>query len=96
MNEITENKPVNHISDLNGKVAAICEFCGKQSKFIQSDRKGEPLVWEISGWAQAPYPKNFLHSDGSTGSRYSCPACEKRLRAGESLISRSYRLNNQF
>jgi hypothetical protein len=37
------------------------------------------------GWSQAPYPAGFVHRDGSVGSRYTCPCCNKRLRAGEAL-----------
>jgi hypothetical protein len=83
---------VNYVSLRGGRVAAICECCGKRSKATKPDHKGEPETWEIGfGWSAAPYPKDFQHDDGSTGSTYTCPACNKRLRAGEVLVMRDGR-----
>jgi hypothetical protein len=40
--------------------------------------------------AEAPYPHAFVHDDGSVGSTWTCPSCNARLRAGESLRLRNY------
>ena len=85
-----KNTPVNYITAKNSKVAAVCECCGKKSKYAPPAYDGQPAIWHLSGWSSAPYPKDFVHKDGSTGSRYDCPSCEKRLRNGESLKLRSY------
>jgi hypothetical protein len=42
------------------------------------------------GWSEAPYPVDCEHSDGSHGSTYTCPKCNKRLHAGETLTLREY------
>lgn len=94
MSEVKENKPVNYLTARNGKVAAVCECCGKQSKYVPADHDGKPAIWHLSGWSHAPFPNDFIHNDGSVGSRYDCPSCEKKLRAGQSLTLRSYLLNN--
>ncbi|WP_152877991.1 hypothetical protein [Acinetobacter guerrae] len=84
------SRPVNYFMAKNGKVAAVCECCGKKSKYVSPSYDGQPCIWLCAGWSHAPFPKDFIHKDGSTGSRYDCPSCEKRLRAGESLKLRSY------
>lgn len=88
--EQNELVPVNYVTARNGKVAAICEVCGKKSKYTQAEYNGEPSFFNLSKWSQAPFPKNFIHRDGSIGSLYKCPTCENRLRNGESLKCRSY------
>jgi hypothetical protein len=40
------------------------------------------------GWSEAPFPADHQHDDGSIGSRYTCPACNKLLRAGRTLQTR--------
>ncbi len=68
------NAYVNHVR--GGRVAAICECCGRRSKSTKPNHKGEPELWEIGfGWSQAPYPADFKHDDGSVGSTYHCPSC---------------------
>jgi len=76
---------VNYVTLHNGRVSAICEHCGKRSKSTTPGQDGEPRMWELSGWSSAPYPHDFKHDNGSTGSTWTCPACNKRLRAGEAL-----------
>lgn len=77
----------NFVTLRNGRVAAICEHCGKRSKSTEpdTDRGGEPIQWKIPGWASAPYPHDCKHENGSMGSTWCCPACNKRLKAGEAL-----------
>lgn len=72
-----------------GRVVALCVHCGKRSKPSRPDKDGEPNLFEIGrGWSEAPYPHDFKHDDGSVGSTFTCPTCNKRLRAGEALLTR--------
>lgn len=74
------------------KVVALCQFCGKRSKPCWPDKDGEPEMWDIgNGWSESPYPHDFVHADGSVGSLFTCPPCNKRLRAGEVLTTRDGR-----
>jgi hypothetical protein len=82
---------VNYAPSTKGRVVAICEHCGKRSKPCRPDTDGEPHLWGVGrGWSQAPYPPDFQHDDGSIGSTWTCPACNKRFDAGESLKIRQY------
>lgn len=82
---------INCVPVRGGKVAAICEFCGARSRPCVPDKDGEPSMFDIGrGWTEAPYPHDFKHPDGSVGSLFACPKCEKRLRAGETLRSRGH------
>lgn len=81
----------NSVGTYDTRAAAICEFCGRKSKFTDVNEHGEPDLWKMGrGWSEAPYPADSQHDDGSTGSKYTCPACNKRLRSGESLETRAY------
>lgn len=85
------NAYVNYVRSTLGRVVAICECCGRRSKPCKPDTDGEPNLWEIGRkWSEAPYPHDFVHPDGSVGSTFTCPACNARLRAGESLKCRNY------
>src|ERR1700682_5364808 len=80
---------VNCLRTSGGRVVAVCCCCGRRSKPSKPDDDGEPVLWEIgSGWSEAPYPHSFKHDDGSVGSTWTCPSCNKRLRAGEALLMR--------
>ena len=73
-----------------GKVSAICEFCGKTSKPVQPGFDGEPDFMALPiGWSESPFPKDFKHADGSTGSLYGCPSCNKKLHKGQQLKTRN-------
>lgn len=86
--------PINIKPAKHGKASAICRCCGKQSQPVQTDKDGEPDLWHMArGWSQAPFPADYQHRDGSVGSTYTCPACNRRLRAGEALQLRSGRLS---
>jgi len=77
---------VNHTEPIAGKSSAVCYVCERKSRPVALDRDGEPNMWALPrGWSTAPYPAGFKHSDGSTGSTYTCPACNARLRRGETL-----------
>lgn len=81
---------INSTPVRNGKASAVCACCNKKSRPVAVDRQGEPDMWMITrGWTSAPYPADHVHNDGSKGSTWTCPACNKRLRAGESLKLRS-------
>jgi hypothetical protein len=78
-----------------GKIRAICEFCGTQSKPVTPDVDGDiPLFRLARGWWCAPYPADFEHSDGSKGDRYTCKKCSDRINNGERLKIRSYQPNS--
>jgi hypothetical protein len=65
---------------------AQCQCCPRQSRPVPADDQGEPNLWAMPrGWSTAPFPADFEHSDGSVGSKYTCPACNTRLRKGETL-----------
>lgn len=77
---------VNHTPQRNGCSRAICQCCSKKSQPATVDSDGEPDLWRMArGWSQAPLPANYQHSDGSLGSKYTCPACNARLNRGETL-----------
>lgn len=81
---------INYTPARNGKSMAVCHCCGKRSSPAPVDKDGEPDLWEMArGWSQAPYPHKFQHKDGSFGSLYTCPSCNKRLASGETLQVRS-------
>jgi hypothetical protein len=60
------------------KASAVCEWCDRKSQPVRRDYRGEPDLFELPrGWSQAPYSSEFMHDDGSTGSLWTCPACNK-------------------
>lgn len=80
---------MNHTTTAAGKVAALCQFCAKQARATKPNDNGEPDLWTMArGWSEAPFPAGHPHADGSTGSRYTCPACNALLRAGRTLRTR--------
>jgi hypothetical protein len=81
---------VNYVQARGGRVRAVCECCGRKSKPCTPDRHGEPDVFQLGGgWSEAPYPHDFKHDDGSMGTTFTCPACNKRLSTGEALRTRT-------
>lgn len=79
----------NFAPSTRGRVVALCQCCGRRSKPCDPDKDGEPDTFYIGrGWSSAPYPHEFRHEDGSVGSTFTCPTCNKRLRAGETLVLR--------
>lgn len=81
---------INHAVIRGGRVVAICRFCGTRSPGTKPNDQGEPDLWAMPrNWSEAPFPTDCEHRDGSRGSLYSCPACNKRLQAGEALQRRS-------
>lgn len=71
---------------MNNKASAVCQCCGRRSRPVETDRDGEPELFDLArGWSQAPFPARFRHPDGSLGSKYTCPACNARLKRGETL-----------
>lgn len=79
----------NYTTTGAGKKAAICQCCGMRARATEPNNEGEPDLWKMSrGWSEAPFPADHKHEDGSIGSRYTCPACNKLLRAGHTLQTR--------
>lgn len=90
LRKVTTMQAINYISKKD-YVIAICKFCGKRSRDTTPNSDGEPDLWSLgSGWSEAPYPKDHIHPDGSKGSNYTCPSCNKKLQAGQRLKTRAY------
>lgn len=84
---------LNHVTTSTGRMKAICQCCGRQSPSTEPSH-GEPDLWAMPrNWSTAPYPHDCRHADGSVGSKYTCPACNRELRAGATLRLRSYIAN---
>lgn len=66
--------PRNVIITNTGKQRAVCELCGKQSRPVELARLGYLAV----GWSELPFPADYVHTDGSTGSLFRCPLCGDR------------------
>lgn len=80
---------VNSVAARNGKAAAVCSCCNRKSRPVYVCREGEPDLFRLSvGWSQAPFNVDFVHSDGSRGSMFTCPECNKKLHRGEVLKMR--------
>lgn len=80
---------VNHTPARNGRSSALCQCCNRQSRPAKVDADGEPDLWHMArGWSCAPFPATCHHSDGSFGSKYTCPSCNARLNRGETLQAR--------
>lgn len=85
------DQAVNYVRTRTGKVRAVCVCCGTKSQPVTPCSDGEPALWNMGqGWSETPFPAASKHCDGSHGSFYTCPKCNKRLRAGESLTLRQY------
>ena len=72
---------VNYIETTNGKVQAVCCCCGRISTAVIPDTDGQPdLAW-LPAWVIVPSNYGFVHVDGSVGSKWNCPSCDKKLSA---------------
>jgi len=79
----------NYKATRSRKVKAVCCCCDSESAPVKPNAHGEPDLWNMGrGWSEAPFPHDFMHQDGSVGSMYTCPSCNKRLCAGEALTLR--------
>lgn len=68
------------------KASAVCRWCDKHSRPVRRNHRGEPDLWALPvGWCQAPHGSDTVHGDGSTGSLWTCPACDKRRFASLKL-----------
>jgi hypothetical protein len=84
-----DDAPANLERTRSGRVRPVCEFCGRKGRAVQLDESGRVHLHQLGqGWSEAPYPADLVHRDGSTGDLFTCPACDTRLRRGESLLSR--------
>lgn len=82
---------LNSVPNGFGKFSAVCQCCGRKSRAVKPLRDAEPDLFEMArGWSTAPFPHDFIHVDGSRGSTFTCPSCNKRLHQGESLTLRAY------
>jgi hypothetical protein len=85
------DQPMNVIRTKSGKLRPVCEFCGKVGRPATPTLRGGLSVLDVApGWGCAPYPGAFVHRDGSTGSLWRCPTCERRMDRGETLYGRMH------
>ncbi len=82
---------VNCIVMPDGRLRAVCEYCGKVSEAVNPDFRGKLSIYILEGWAEAPFADDYVHDDGSKGSLWHCPDCCARQAAGEGLFSRDER-----
>lgn len=78
--------PLNVKIYASGRISMVCQYCGRKSRPIEG-----PLdITTMSlGWWVAPYPAEFVHDfDGSTGARYTCPACARKPGVKRPLLTR--------
>jgi hypothetical protein len=74
--------PVNVVTTASGLVRPVCEDCGKRGRAVRPRADGTVSMWSLArGWWVAPYPLTFVHTDGSTGDKFTCSACS-RVQAG--------------
>lgn len=74
----------------DGRLRVVCEFCGTVAQPVEADDRGLPDAWAVleRGWGMAPFPTETVHRDGSTGTRYDCPSCLRRMDRGERMTPR--------
>lgn len=88
---MTATTAVNVVTTDGGKLRPVCEFCGCLGEAVDPGADGRISMFDVApGWSVAPFPADFVHADGSTGSQWCCPEDNQRLRRGESLFSRAY------
>jgi|JI7StandDraft_1071085.scaffolds.fasta_scaffold15599_2 hypothetical protein len=81
---------VNTVRTRTGRLRPVCLVCNKQGPGMVTGPDGEPTLLDMPrGWSCAPYGADFKHRDGSTGSTFTCPSCNKQLRAGACLQLRN-------
>ena len=81
--------PVNVVVTKAGQLRAVCEFCGRRSRPTKPDPCGRVDLWGLArGWSSCPFPDEYVHADGSAGTTYTCPDCDRRLDRGEALATR--------
>lgn len=79
--------PLNVVQLATGNVRLVCEYCGRRSGPRATSHLSDlPLAWSM-----APYPADFVHSfDGSSGSLYACPTCNKNPIGRRPLLTRGH------
>jgi len=76
----------NTITLADGRLRAVCEYCGRKSRPTTPDSRGRVDLFEIAlGWSVAPYSSDFIHRDGSMGDLWRCPSCNRALSRGDGL-----------
>ena len=72
----------NQITTSSGRLRAVCEYCGRKTKPVLTQRDRLSILDVAVGWSVAPYPADFVHADSSCGSLWTCPRCNKRIQQG--------------
>lgn len=76
----------NVVSNGDGRLRALCVYCGLASPPARVTVHGEPLLEALPpGWAQEVYPADYVHWDGSQGSLWTCPRCDEVVQRGGML-----------
>lgn len=79
--------PRNETPVRDGCCSAICTCCGKVSHPVRALFNGEPSTIDLApGWSIAMFSRAHVHPDGSVGTTYTCPACNRSLRSGSTLL----------
>lgn len=77
---------------MSAQLRAVCEFCPRRSRWQEEDPEypGRVSPWELAvGWSVAPYSLGFEHPDGTHGDKWTCPACDRAIRAGARMRARA-------
>lgn len=72
---------VNLIPTSTGKVRTVCFYCDRTSRPRRVDANCRPS-WSDwpRGWSEGCYDPEHVNADGSTGSVWTCPACNRLVR----------------
>src|SRR5690606_36077319 len=70
-----------------GRLCPVCQSCGRRGRSVQTDEAHVSVLDLGRGWSASPYPEGYQHADGSSGTRYVCPACNASRRMAGALRS---------
>jgi len=83
MSSVTPLRPLNVRLSTPGRGRPVCEFCGASTRADVPLHDGQRIsLWEMfdlpRGWSTSPFPAGHVHGDGSVGSTYCCPRCNRQ------------------
>lgn len=68
---------MNTITTPSGAISPVCKGCGRHS----SPRPSPLNLWDMDEcWTAIPFPSDYQHADGTTGTIYRCPDCSTAWR----------------
>ncbi|WP_454174977.1 hypothetical protein [Gordonia sputi] len=78
---MSESQIVNLVPTSTGKVRTVCFYCERVSRPRLVDSRGRPSWSDWSrGWSEGCFASQHVNADGSTGSVWTCPACNRLAR----------------